>query len=79
MLKDEELFKTPSTKRKRVKKSLKNKSTGQVTVDSANRNDDTECSSVESDVEATASRNDRSSRCVHIWKNKIIPSENKEY
>lgn len=61
MVRDEALFKTPSTKRKRVKKSPKHKSTGQVTVDSANKNDDTESSTVEdSDVEATVSRNRKS-------------------
>lgn len=61
MVRDESLFKTPSTKRKRVKKSPKHKSTGQVTVDSANKNDDTECSTVEdSDVEATVIRNRQS-------------------
>lgn len=54
MMRDEELFKVPSTKRKRVKKSPKPKSTSQV----ADSDDDTECGSVEdSDVEATASRN----------------------
>ncbi|KAL0151799.1 hypothetical protein M9458_052893 [Cirrhinus mrigala] len=68
MMRDEALFKTPSTKRKRPRKSPKPKSTCQGIEESVNKSDDTECSTLEdSDGEAAVSRNRQDHQGVYTF------------